>query len=468
MENTIQKAMFSEMKDKDLFKKSQKYAFDYMDKVMDRNVFPSEEALENLMHFEESLSENSTDGSKIIEMLHAYGSPATIAQLGGRYFGFVNGGAVPAGLAAKNLSMFWDQNTALQVLSPIASKIEVIVEKWLIDLFKLPERSAVGFVSGTSMATFCGLAAARYRLLKNLDWDINEKGLFEAPKLRIITSKQAHSTVVKAVGLLGFGKENIEWVPVDSQGRIIPDEIPKLDSSSILLLQAGNVNSGAFEDFKTICAMAKEVGAWVHIDGAFGLWAEAVKDLKYLTLDMQHANSWAVDGHKTLNTPYDSGIIMCEDREALIAALHMTGEYIIQGDERDGMYFTPEMSKRARVIELWATLKYLGKKGIDEMIWGLHKHAVNFSKKIGSVPGFKVLNEVVFNQVIVQCETDELTNKTITRIQKLNDCWVGGSMWNEKKIIRVSICSWATTEEDIRIAVNSFQKALSEVRENVS
>ena len=461
--NTLQAAMFAEMQNKDLFQKAKNHAFNYLNSAFDRIVFPTETALQNLEKFEESMPEKSGNGETIIDLLHLYGTPATIPY-NGRYFGFVNGSVIPAGLAAKNLSIFWDQNTAMQVLSPISSKLETVVQKWLIELFGLPASTVAGFVSGTSMANFCAMAAARYRVLKNKGWDITEQGLNGAPKIRVITCTQAHSTILKAISLAGLGKGNIEWVEVNEQGSIIPEQIPQLDDSSILILQAGNVNSGTYDDFSKICKQAKEAGAWIHIDGAFGLWAGATERLKHLTTDYEYADSWAVDGHKTLNTPYDSGIILCKDAEALTASLHMSGGYIIQGDERDGMYYTPEMSRRSRIIELWATMKYLGKEGIDELVYGLHERAKQFANLLNNTNGFQVLNEVVFNQVIVQCESDELTEKVIQEVQNTRECWVGGSTWKGKKIIRISVCSWTTTEADINRSVASFQQAMNKIK----
>ncbi len=462
-EMNIQDRMYLEMKDKKFFEKVQTYGYEYLQKAFERNVYPTDEALNNLKHFEEELPIEPSNANDVIEILNKYGSPATVSQVGGRYFGFVNGSVVPAGLAAKNLATYWDQNTAMQVISPISSKLETVVEEWLKQLFGLPDRTVAGFVSGTSSATFCGLAAARYRLLKRLGWDMNEKGLFDAPKIRVVTSKHAHSTVLKAIGLLGFGKDNIEWVDVDEQGRMIAEQLPDLDGRTIVILQAGNVNSGSFDPFAEICKKAKEANAWVHVDGAFGLWAGAVDKLKHLTIGVEKANSWAVDGHKTLNTPYDCGIILCEDKEAIVSALHMTGGYIILSEERDGMFYTPEMSRRARIIELWATMKYLGRKGIEQMVYGLHQRAVQFAEEISKVNGFEVLNDVVFNQVMVSCETDELTTRAIKGIQELRECWVGGSNWNGRKIIRISVCSWATTSDDIIRSVKSIEQALNEI-----
>lgn len=462
-ESNIQKSMLLELKDKSIFEQAQKYAYEYLDTVFDRNVYPSESALKDLTHFDEKLPDDPAQANQVLELLNQYGSPATVTALGGRYFGFVTGSAVPVGIAAKSLATYWDQNSAMHVLSPLSSKLESVVESWLKEIFNLPSQTVAGFVSGTSMANFCGLAAARYRILKNLNWDINTKGLFHAPAIRIVTGKQAHSTVHKAIGLLGFGKDNVEWVDVDDQGRIIPELIPPLDSSTILILQAGNVNTGSFDHFDKIMEKANKANAWVHIDGAFGLWAGAVVELQHLTKGIEKANSWAVDGHKTLNTPYDNGIVMCNDNEAIVSALHMTGSYIVVSDQRDGMYYTPEMSRRARIIELWAVMRYLGKNGIAQMVNGLHERAVQFHDELSNIKGFELLNDIVFNQVLVRCDTDELTEKTLKRIQDLRECWVGGSMWEGRKVIRISVCSWATTEEDVTRSVKSFEKALKEI-----
>ncbi|WP_435262931.1 pyridoxal phosphate-dependent decarboxylase family protein [Tenacibaculum sp. nBUS_03] len=458
--NTLQDTMFQEIRNKEIFNLAQHYSLEYLNTIFDRNVFPTEKALENLSVFDEELPINSTNAKNVIDQLNTFGTPATTATIGGRYFGFVTGSAIPVGLAAKNLGTYWDQAPAMNVLSPIGSKLESVVEKWLVDLFNLPKKTSAGFVSGTSTANLCGLAAARYRILERNNWDINEKGLRNSPQIRIVTSKQAHSTVLKAIGILGLGKENIEWIDVDNQGRIIPESIPELDANTILVLQAGNVNSGSFDNFEIICEKAEKTNTWVHIDGAFGLWAETVNELKHLTKGIEKASSWAVDGHKTLNTPYDCGIILCKDQEAMTSALHMSGSYILKSSERDGMFYTPEMSRRARIIELWSIIKYLGKKGIDEMILAMNQRAKQFANEIEKINGFHVENEVVFNQVLVRCNSDEITEAVLHNIQMLRECWLGGSMWFGKKVMRISICSWATTESDILKAVKSFEKAL--------
>lgn len=456
----LQDAMFREFAAKTLFEQVQTYGFAYLDEVFQRNVFPTEAALSDLRHFEEPLPAGPCAASAVIELLHRYGAPATNAQLGGRYFGFVNGSAVPAGLAAKQLASFWDQNTGMYIMSPIAAQLETVVEGWLQEIFGLPTSTVASYVSGTSMANFCGLAAARYRLLQRQGWDINEKGLMAAPRLRIVAGAQAHTAVVRAVSLLGFGKENIEWVEADEEGRMIVSQVPELDDRSILILQAGNVNSGAFDPCEALCEKARRANAWVHIDGAFGLWAAASDTLRVLTKGIEKASSLAVDGHKTLNTPYDCGILLCQDREALTSALHLSGSYLmIDEKKRDGMIYTPEMSRRARIIELWATMKYLGRSGMGELVDTLHARAVQFAEAIRGVNGFRVLNDVVFNQVLVCCDTDALTARTLTGIQELRECWVGGSVFLGQKVIRVSVSSWATTAEDIARVVRAFEEA---------
>lgn len=463
--STTHDKMFQELKSKEIFKQANEYALKYLGKIFDRNVYPHEEDLKKLSVFDEQLSNYSTPAREVLRQLNDYGNPATTATLGGRYFGFVTGSVVPVGLAAKSLATYWDQVSALNVLSPIAGKLESTVERWLIDLFGLPDSTAAGFVSGTSAANFCALAAARYRILQRNNWDINKQGLRNAPGIRVVTGRHAHSTIMKAIGMLGLGHDHIEWVDVDDQGRIKAGEIPVLDENTILILQAGNVNSGSFDDFNSICNKARKAKAWIHIDGAFGLWAGAVEKLKHLTEGIHLATSWAVDGHKTLNTPYDSGIVLCADRDALSAALHMSGSYIIESKERDGMFFTPDMSRRARIIELWAIMKYLGKQGINEMIYNFHLRAQQFASEIRKVNGFIVENEVVFNQVIVRCNNDELTERVLSRIQEMRECWLGGSEWFGKKVMRVSVCSWNTTEEDITRSVRSFRKALEDISE---
>jgi glutamate/tyrosine decarboxylase-like PLP-dependent enzyme len=467
MPTELQKKMFREMEQKAIFRQAQDYAFAYANGVRDRNVYPMPEALADLERFSEELPAATGNAQAILKQLHAYGSPASVAQTGGRYFGFVNGGVIPVALAARWLSDFWDQNTALYVISPIAAKLEEVAQSWLRELFGLPEQTVAGFVSGSSLAIFCALAAARYRVFQNNGWDINKKGFGGAPRVRIVAGRQAHGSVVKAIALLGFGIDTIEWVDADAQGRIMASAIPELDASTILILQAGNVSSGAFDPFDAICEKANQAKAWVHIDGAFGLWAAASRRLRHLTKGIEQADSFSVDGHKTLNAPYDSGIVLCQDKESLTHALQASGSYIAYSENRDGMLYTPEMSRRARAVELWAALKYLGKEGLDELVYGLHRRAVQMARELAA-ENFQILNDVVFNQVLAACDSDEITSETLRNIQASGECWAGGAGWQGKAVIRISVCSWATTEEDITRSVRAFavarDKAVHELR----
>lgn len=313
---------------RDLFEQAKSYAYDYIDTLQERTVFPTDDVLDRLDVFDESLPENPCDPSEILRLLHEYGSPATVVHTGGRYFGFVNGGAIPAAVATKWLSDVWDQNSALYIMSPIVSQLETVCEKWLVGLLGLPFGTVAGFVSGTSVATICGLTAGRNAILNRLDWDVNLKGLFGAPKIRVVLGEQAHSSVFKALSLLGFGEEQIERVPADGQGRLDADRMPELDNRSIVLAQAGNVNSGAFDPIDRICDRALQAGAWVHVDGAFGLWAAASSTKRHLTKGLEKADSWSVDAHKTLNAPYDSGIILCKHPKAFTTAMQASGSYI--------------------------------------------------------------------------------------------------------------------------------------------
>jgi glutamate/tyrosine decarboxylase-like PLP-dependent enzyme len=458
----LQKEMYTQIKGRELFDQAKSYAYAYMDGVYDRNVFPTDVAMKTLGVFDESLPTTPGNPTEILRMLHEYGSPATVAQTGGRYFGFVNGSSVPAALAAKWLSDVWDQNAALYVISPIVSQLETVCEKWIVELLGLPTETAAGFVSGSSTATLCGLAAGRNELLKRQGWDVNSDGLFGAPNLRVVLGEQAHATVFKALALLGLGRARVEIVPTDNQGRMIVEKMPKLDSHCLVIAQAGNVNSGAFDPIGGICDQARRVDAWVHVDGAFGLWAAGSLTKKNLTQGIENADSWSVDAHKTLNAPYDCGIILCKRREALIEAVQATASYILYSEKRDGMHYTPEMSRRARVVELWATLKSLGKEGVEELVDRLCVHAEQFAQHLQS-KGFRVLNDVVFNQVLVACDTPEHTKATLEHIQTSGECWCGGAVWNGEPVIRISVCSWATTLADVQRSVSAFVAARNAV-----
>lgn len=306
----------------------------------------------------------------------------------------------------------------------------------------------------------------RNHMLKRLGWDVHKKGLFNAPKLRVVLGEQAHSTIFKGLSLIGFGSDDLEQVPVDNQGRIIFDKMPQLDDKTLVIIQAGNVNTGSFDPLGDICDKAQKVNAWVHVDGAFGLWAAGSRLTKHLINGIEKADSWSVDAHKTLNAPYDCGIVLCKHEQALVSALQNSGSYIQYGEDRDGMLYTPEMSRRARSVELWATLKFFGQQGIECLIDGLCEKAQLFAKLLKENE-FTILNEVSFNQVLVCCENDALTSAVLENIQSDGICWCGGSTWDNKPVIRISVCSWATTREDVILSVEAFGKARKQALVNL-
>lgn len=458
----LQGEMRKQLASKELFEQAKTYSYNYIDKLSERDVYPSEPALSELENFDEPLPTAYCSPLEVLDMLNQYGSNTTVAHGGGKYFGFVCGGTIPVSMAARWLSDTWDQNNALYVLSPIASKLEEICEKWLTELLGLPHGTAAGFVSGSSTAIICALAVARNELLLKQNWNVAEKGLFGAPPIQVVLSEQAHSSVFKALALLGLGKERVQLAPVDEQGRILIDLLPKIDQNTLLIVQAGNVNSGAFDPIDKICEIANKAGAWVHVDGAFGIWAAASKDKYHLIKGFEKADSWTTDAHKTLNAPYDCGIILCKNRSALVSTMQATGSYIQYSENRDGMLYSPEMSRRARSIELWAILKYLGKEGINELIDVLCDNAKYFADRLIE-NGFTVLNEVVFNQILIKCRTPDETQETLKNIQSSGKCWCGGAVWNNEPVIRISVCSWQTTKQDIDECVETFINCRSKV-----
>lgn len=436
---------------------AQHYAVNYMNHVDDMPVYPRKQDIEKLTIFDESLPNEPSSNASILDTLASYGSKATVAQTGRRYFGFVCGGIMPSALCTKWLTDTWDQNPGMYVLSPISSKLEEVCEHWLVDLLGLPIGTAAGFVSGSSIAILSALATARNHLLAKLGWDVSADGLFGAPAIRVVLSEEAHSTVFKMLSVLGIGLNCISKVPTDEQGRMCMDKLPEITSSTLLILQAGNVNSGAFDNFETACRKAKNAGAWVHIDGAFGLWAAANPYMEHLSNGISLADSWNFDGHKTLNTPYDCGIVMCKNRQALVHAMHMTGAYIQLSEQRDNMMYTPEMSRRARATDLWATLKGLGKNGVAQLVEELHQKACYFAESLRK-NDFEIVNDVVFNQVLVHFKDDIKTNALISALQNSGVLWLGGSKWKGKTVIRISVSSYKTTYQDIDMCVKEFIK----------
>ena len=463
MKPGLQQEMLAQVGERELFDRAAAYAREYMNGALQRRVYPDDAAIARLDEFDEALPDQPEAPAEILRRLHEVAAPATVTTTGGRYFGFVTGGALPAAIAARWMADAWDQNPALGVLSPATAKLEEVCERWVRELLQLPESTVAGFVSGTSAATLSGLAAGRNELLRRAGWELNQRGLAGAPPLRVIVGAEAHVTAFKALSLLGIGRGQMEIVPVDDQGRMRPDALPELDGRCLVVAQAGHVNSGAFDPVEEIGARVRRANAWLHVDGAFGLWAAASRSKRVLTRGIELADSWSVDAHKTLSAPYDSGIILCRHRDALVSALQANDTYILYGEQRDGMLYTPEMSRRARAIELWATLRALGRAGIEDLVDRLCAHAERFGRNLRAA-GFLVPNDVVFNQVMVRCETPELTRDTLTELQATGECWCGGALWAGEPVIRISVCSWATTEEDVDRSVGAFVVAREAAR----
>ncbi|MCU0454452.1 MAG: aminotransferase class V-fold PLP-dependent enzyme [Bacteroidetes bacterium] len=431
-------------------------AIRYVENVNDRPVRPDPKAVAGLTRWDTPLQNDPIDPVHVLRELDEVGSSATMAMSGGRFFGFVIGGSVPASLAANWLATAWDQNTGLSTITPGTSEIERISLRWLLDVLHLPATAAGAFVTGATVANFTALAAARRTVLLKHAWDPDADGLFGAPPVTIIVGNEVHPTVMKAVGLLGFGKKRVVRVPVDGQGRLRADALPTIAGPTIVLAQAGNVNTGAVDPLRAIIRWARDAGAWVHVDGAFGLWAAAAPSRAFLVDGLELADSWATDAHKWLNVPFDSGLAFVRDGEALRGAMSVTAEYLPKTTEqRDPSDFTPELSRRARGVEVWAALRSLGRQGVAEMIERTCRHARRFAEGLRGA-GFEVLNEVVLNQVLVSFGTPEQTQRTIARLQEEGTCWVGGTVWQGRTAMRISVSSWATTEEDVERSLRAM------------
>src|SRR5271167_851394 len=424
----------------------------YLAGLADRNVAPLPEHVAGLKAFAEPLPQGPADPAEVLALLDDIGSPATVATAGGRYFGFVIGGTLPAALAANWLAGAWDQNAALQVMSPVAAKLEEVVLEWMVDLLGLPSGSGAGFVTGTTMANFSALAAARTALLKRTGWNVEEDGLFGAPPIRVVVGEEVHISVLKAISMLGLGRSRLLRVPADDQGRMRTNALPPLDDHTLVCIQAGNVNTGAFDPAGEICSRAHEAGAWVHVDGAFGLWAAVSPQYAPLVAGVGAADSWAIDCHKWLNVPYDSGVAVVRESEPLRTAMTLSAAYLTPSDGREPWHYAPEGSRRARGVELWAAMRSLGRSGLREMIERNCRAAKTFAERLRAA-GFAILNDVVLNQVLVSFGSPEETRRIITEIQNEGTCWCGGTQWQGHTAMRISVSCWATTDRDVERSV---------------
>jgi glutamate/tyrosine decarboxylase-like PLP-dependent enzyme len=437
----------------------------YLETLSPRAVKPAPDAVSRLSELDGPLPDGPTDPHAVIALLDEIGSPATVGSAGGRYFGFVVGGSLPVSVAANWLATAWDQNAGLVILSPVAATLEQIALRWLLDVFSLPAGCGGGFVSGATMANFTALAAARHALLQRQGWDVEAQGLFGAPAIDVVVGDEVHVSLLKALSLLGLGRERVHRAPVDSQGRMRADALPSLSPSTLVCIQAGNVNTGAFDPARVICDAAHAASAWVHVDGAFGLWAAAARERAQLTAGVEQADSWAVDAHKWLNVPYDSGIAICRHPANMRAAMSTSAAYLIQESEREPYQYSPEMSRRARGVEIWAALRALGRSGVADLVERSCRHASRFAEGLAAA-GYTVLNDVVLNQVLVSFGDAETTNRVIAGIQSDGTCWCGGTTWQGHTAMRISVSSWATTEDDVERSLEAMLRIASQQRRN--
>ncbi len=446
-----------------LLRDAQQRAARYLDGLPTRRVFPPESDRARLAELEFDLPLLGMAAEDVLDLLDDVGSPNTVASAAGRYFGFVTGGSVPAALAANWLAGAWDQNAFAPVSSPIAAKLEEIALGWLIDLLRLPAGSSGAFVTGATMANFAGILAARHALLTRAGWDVESQGLFGAPEIRVVVGNEAHASLFKALGMAGLGRERVERVAVDTEGRILPEALPKLDERTLLCIQAGNVNSGAFDPAGPLCEAAQKAGAWVHVDGAFGMWAAASPGYAHLTAGYELADSWALDAHKWLNVPYDSGLVFVRQPEDLAGAFATRADYLIRSDQWQAYDYTPENSRRARAVDAWAALLALGRAGLAELIHQNCLQAKQMAEGLRAA-GFEVLNEVGLNQVVVAFGNDQTTRSVIAAIQESGEFWAGSTVWHGRAAMRISFSSWATTSEDVARSLEAIERTCREVR----
>ncbi len=444
-----------------LLRSAAERAIRYLDGIRERPVPPAADALLGLARFDEPFPAAPTAPMETLALLDEVGSPATVATTGGRFFGWVVGGALPATVAASWLAAAWDQNAGAVALAPACAAIEETALRWVLDALRLPEDAGVGFVTGATMANLCGLAAARHALLARRGWDVEARGLFGAPEPRVAVGGEVHVSVLKALGLLGLGRQRVVRVPVDGQGRMRADRLPPLDDTTIVCIQAGNVDTGAFDPAAEVCAAAREAGAWVHVDGAFGLWARASEARETLTRGFDAADSWATDAHKWLNVPQDCGIVICREPAHLRDAMAVSAGYLVFGQAREPYEYTPEMSRRARGLEVWAALRSLGRAGLSELVERCCRHASRFAEGL-SAAGYEVLNDVVLNQVLVCFGDAEATRRVISALQGDGTCWCGGTTWQGRTAMRVSVVSWATTDEDVERSLAAMLRVARE------
>ena len=454
---------------RDLLRRTAELAADYLDTLGDRPVFPGVTPEQLRAALGGPLPDDPLPGEQVVEELVAGAEPGVVAMGSGRYFGFVIGGGLPAALAADWLTSAWDQNAGLYVGGPSASVVEQITRDWLLELLGLPGESSIGFVTGAQVAHVTGLAAARWHVLDAVGWDVGREGLTGAPRIRVLVGEQGHVTVDRALRLLGLGAPMT--VGADDQGRMKPDALAEALAGAagptIVCAQAGEVNTGSFDPLPAIAELSRDAGAWLHVDGAFGIWAAVSPRLRHLVSGIELADSWTTDAHKWLNVPYDSGIVLCAHPESHRNAMSVTASYLMQDEGarrvRDEMDWVPEFSRRARGFAVYAALRSLGRSGVVELVERCCDAATRFSEAIVELPGVEVLNDVVLNQVLFRFESDEQTDEALRQVQASSRVWLSGTTWNGRKAIRVSVSNWQTGDEEIDLAVSEFAAQAGQV-----
>ncbi|WP_406633004.1 pyridoxal phosphate-dependent decarboxylase family protein [Pseudarthrobacter quantipunctorum] len=440
----------------------------WLGSLPDRRVGPVAAAHDLAEAFGGPLPRGGMPAEEVVDLLAATAEPGLMAMPSGRFFGWVIGGSLPAALASDWLVSAWDQNAGLRYATPAMAAIEEAAGSWLLELLGLPAASDVGFVTGATMANFTGMAAARWRLLSDAGWDLDRDGLFGAPRIRCFVGRERHDTVDLGLRYLGLGKPTV--VDADSQGRLIPEALDAAlaqgSGPALVCVQAGNLHSGAFDPFPEAIRVARKHGAWVHVDGAFGLWAAAVPELRGLTRGYEEADSWGTDAHKTLNVPYDCGIAIVRDASALRSAMGLHTSYLVHDAEGPGDPFekVPELSRRARGVPVWAALKSLGSDGVAAQVRGMAAAAADIAAGLGGVDGVEVLNDVGYTQVCLAFGGDETTRAVTARIIADGRVWMSGSRWRDRDILRVSVSNWHTGEDEVRTAVDAVKAAHSAVR----
>jgi glutamate/tyrosine decarboxylase-like PLP-dependent enzyme len=441
-------------------------AADYVESLGERRVFPDVTPEQLRVTLGGPLPEEPMDAQEVVADLAAASEPGVVSIGSGRYFGFVIGGSLPAALAADWLTTAWDQNAGLYAAGPSASIVEQVTREWLVELLGLPAEASIGFVTGTQMAHVTGLAAARFHVLDEVGWDVGRDGLQGAPKIRVLAGAKRHVTLDRALRLLGLGAPTV--VEADAQGRMRADALASAiaegDGPTIVCAQAGEVNTGAFDPLAEIADECREAGAWLHVDGAFGIWAAVSPRLRHLVTGIERADSWTTDAHKWLNVPYDSGIVFCADPESHRRAMTVQAAYLIQDEGerrvRDPLDWVPEFSRRARGFAVYAALRSLGRAGLVELVERCCAQARRFAEQIAELPGVRVLNEVVLNQVLFSFEDDEQTDAALAAVQASGEVWLSGTTWEGRKAIRLSVSNWQTGDEETDLVVDAFRRAV--------